>query len=250
MKNSFYVNNVRFGLIILLYAVLFQPTNAQYFGRNKPAYKVFNFKVYRTPHFDIYYYLKNDSALNKLAQLSEQWYAIHQQSFRDTFKTRNPIIFYNNFSDFQQTTAISDDISVGTGGVTEPLKDRVVLPIAATFAQTDHVLGHELVHAFQFHSLLKTDSGSLNSLRNLPIWMVEGMAEYFSLGSIDANTSMWMRDAIVNNDFPTIDAMTNSYRYFPYRYGQCLLAMIGKTWGDSILVPLFRATAKLGYQEA
>ena len=250
MKNSFYGNNLRFGLIILLCAVLFQPTNAQYFGRNKPAYKVFDFKVYRTPHFDIYYYLKNDSALNKLAQLSEQWYTIHQQSFRDTFKTRNPIIFYNNFSDFQQTTAISDDISVGTGGVTEPLKDRVVLPIAASFAQTDHVLGHELVHAFQFHSLIQTDSGSLNSLRNLPIWMVEGMAEYFSLGSIDANTSMWMRDAIVNNDFPTIEAMTNSYKYFPYRYGQCLLAMIGKTWGDSILIPLFRATSKLGYQEA
>jgi len=52
--------------------------------------------------------------------------------------------------------------------------------------------------------------------------MVEGMAEYFSLGSIDANTSMWMRDAIVNNNFPTIEQMSNGYKYFPYRYGQSL----------------------------
>jgi len=235
---------------MLFWVIFFQPADAQYFGKNKPSYKAFNFKVYRTPHFEIYYYLKNDSALNKLAQLSEQWYQIHQSTFKDTFKTRNPIIIYTDFSDFQQTTAISDNIDVGTGGVTEPLKNRVVLPIASSYAQTDHVLGHELVHAFQFHTMLKSDSGSLNNLRNLPLWMVEGMAEYFSIGSVDANTSMWMRDAIVNNDFPTIEQMSNGYKYFPYRYGQCLLAMIGKTWGDSVLVPLFRTTAKYGYREA
>jgi hypothetical protein len=38
----------------------------------------------------------------------------------------------------------------GTGGVTEPLRRRIVLPMAGPLADTDHVIGHELVHAFQF----------------------------------------------------------------------------------------------------
>lgn len=226
-----------------------QSLNAQYSDPNKPVYKVFNYKVYKTPHFEIYHYLKNDSVLNKLAQLSEQWHSLHQSVFKiELFQ--NPIIFYSNHADFQQTTAISGNIDVGTGGVTEALKNRVVLPIASSYAQTNHVLGHEMVHAFQYHLLLSGDSGSLNNLRYLPLWMVEGMAEYLSLGSIDANTAMWMRDAIANNDFPTLNALTHSNKYFPYRYGECFWAFVGKTWGDSIIIPLFRETAATGYEMA
>jgi Tol biopolymer transport system component len=250
MKRCFGTTFLGAGLWLLLTLFDVQIATAQYFGTNKPSYRAFNFKVYRTPHFEIYHYLKNDSVLNRLAQLSEQWYSLHSSVFKDTFKTQNPIIFYNDQSDFQQTTAISGEIGVGTGGVTEALKNRVVLPIASTYAQTDHVLGHELVHAFQYHLLLESDSGSLENLQRLPLWMVEGMAEYFSIGSMDAHTSMWMRDAIVNNDFPTLEDMTYSSKYFPYRYGQCFWAMVGKTWGDSVIIPLFKESARNGYEYA
>lgn len=237
--------------IIVFFASLvsLQSLKAQYSDSNKPVYKVFNYKVYNTPHFEIYHYLKNDSVLNKLAQLSEQWHGIHQSVFKFELKN-NPIIFYSNHADFQQTTAISGNIDVGTGGVTEALKNRIVLPIASSYAQTTHVLGHEMVHAFQYHLLLGGDSGSLNNLRYLPLWMVEGMAEYFSLGSLDANTAMWMRDAIANNDFPTLSVLTHSNKYFPYRYGECFWAFVGKTWGDSIIIPLFRDAASFGYDIA
>jgi hypothetical protein len=234
---------------LFLIFISIYPLKAQYFGQNKPAYKVFHFKVYKTPHFEIYHYLKNDSVLNKIAQLSEQWHSIHQSIFKDTL-SGNPFLLYSNHADFQQTTAVSGDIDVGTGGVTEALKNRIILPVAPSYAQTDHVLGHEMVHAFQYHLLLSGDSGSLNNLRFLPLWMVEGMAEYFSLGSMDGNTAMWMRDAIANNDFPTLEQMTMSYKYFPYRFGQCFWAMVGKTWGDSVIIPLFRETAQSGYEMA
>ena len=51
---------------------------------------------------------------------------------------------------FRQTNAIEGLIGEGTGGVTEALKRRIVLPMSGSLADTDHVLGHELVHAFQF----------------------------------------------------------------------------------------------------
>ncbi len=222
----------------------------QYFGQNKPTYKVFNYKVYQTPHFVIYHYLDNDSVLNRLASMSEAWYREHQEMFRDTFIRRNPIIFYNDHADFQQTNAVGSLMGEGTGGVTEGLKQRVILPLTPSYAQTNHVLGHELVHAFQYNLLLNGDSLKLSSVQNIPLWMTEGMAEYLSLGSVDENTAMWMRDAVINHDIPTLKQMTQNTRYFPYRYGQAFWAMIGKTYGDTAVVPLYNATARFGYKKA
>ncbi len=219
---------------------------AQYFGQNKVRYKNLKFKVYKTPHFEIYYYLKNDSMLKRFAQESELWYTLHQQIFRDTFKKPNPIILYANHPDFQQTTAIDGEIDVGTGGVTEGLKNRVVMPVMETNQMTRHVIGHELVHAFQYHLLLGRDSASFENINNLPLWMIEGMAEYLSLGKRDSYTAMWMRDAYLNHDIPTVKDLTESNKYFPYRYGEAFWAFIGSTYGDTVIIPFFKNTARYG----
>ncbi|HTD39880.1 MAG TPA: hypothetical protein VK671_04610, partial [Mucilaginibacter sp.] len=76
-----------------------QNAKAQYFGQNKVRYKNLKFKVYKTPHFEIYYYIKNDSTIKRFAQESELWYTIHQQVFRDTFRKPNPIILYADHPD-------------------------------------------------------------------------------------------------------------------------------------------------------
>ena len=40
------------------------------------------------------------------------------------------MIFYNNHADFQQTNTIGGSIGVGTGGVTEAFKNRVIMPLS------------------------------------------------------------------------------------------------------------------------
>ncbi|BDX38956.1 peptidase S9 [Tenuifilaceae bacterium CYCD] len=241
----------KIGSALLLLTFATSQVQAQYFGRNKPIYKRFKFDVYQTPNFEIYHYLKNDSLLNKLSLSAEKWYDRHYQVFRDSIDKRNPILIYDNHADFQQTTAISESIGVGTGGVTEALKNRVVFPLTETWNQTNHVMGHELVHAFQYNSLITGDSTSLNSVRNLPLWMVEGMAEYLSLGTYDYQTAMWMRDAVLNDQFPTLEDMTfYPNKYFPYRWGHAYWSFIGRTFGDSLINPIFKETAKRGYNFA
>lgn len=247
-KNYNYIQKTLLVLALLL--CFSATTKAQYFGQNKVRYKNLKFQVYETPHFNLYYYTKNDSLIKQFAKESEAWYALHQQVFRDTFKTPNPIILYGNAPEFQQTTVINGDIGVGTGGVTEGLKNRVVMPLQEISSQTRHVLGHELVHAFQYHSLIEGDSTQLENIGNLPLWMIEGMAEYLSLGKVDANTAMWMRDAVLNKDIPTLNDLTTNSKYFPYRYGQAFWAFIGSTYGDSTIFPFFKSTAKYGYEMA
>ena len=236
-------------IFCLTIALLFSfNANAQYFGQNKVRYKNLKFKVYRTPHFEIYYYIKNDSLIKRFAQESELWYTIHQQVFRDTFKKPNPIILYADHPDFQQTTAIDGDIGVGTGGVTEGLKNRVVMPVMETNQTTRHVIGHELVHAFQYHMLLGRDSAIYGNIGNMPLWMIEGMAEYLSLGKKDAYTAMWMRDAYLNKNIPTIRDLTETNKYFPYRYGEAFWSFVGSTYGDTVIVPFFKNTARFGLE--
>ncbi len=226
------------------------PLYSQYFGRNKPSYRSFEFQVYESPNFTIYHYFENDSVINSIANQFEKWYIRHQKLFKDTFETPSPILVYHNHPEFQQTTAIGGMIGVGTQGVTEALKNRVVIPVLETNAQTDHVIGHELVHVFHFRALFIDDSLSLNSLRNLPLWLVEGMAEYFSIGSVDAHTAMIIRDAVIRDEFPSLRDMTRDYSYNPYRYGHAFVAFLGRTWGDDVIAPLYRETAKFGYERA
>lgn len=238
-------------MIVLLSLLMLGTVNtfAQTFGRNKPQYEKFDHKVVKTPSFDIYHYLENDECLHDIINWSEQWYHFHQTVLDDTIQGQNPIILYNNHPDFQQTNAIQGSISVGTGGVTEAFKNRVIFPFAMSNQQTHHVLGHELVHAFQYNMILKGDSTNIRNLSNLPLWMVEGLAEYLSIGRVDANTAMWMRDAVLQDDVPELKDLNNP-KYFPYRYGHMFWSFVTGLKGDEIIKPYFVETAKYGIEVA
>src|SRR5512144_2195871 len=126
------------------------PAFAQYFGQNKVQYRTFRYEVLKTDHFDVYFYPEERAAVEQAARMAERWYARFNRIFTHKLTGRQPLILYADQPDFQQTNAIPGDIGEGTGGVTEPLKRRIVLPMGASLAETDHVIGHELVHAYQF----------------------------------------------------------------------------------------------------
>jgi Tol biopolymer transport system component len=236
-------------IFLLLTCFFVQPLKAQYFGRNKPHYQKMDFQVHQTPHFELYDYLENPGLLEELSNSAEAWYSMHQSVLKDTFKQKNPLIIYNDHAGFQQTNTIRGGVSVGTGGVTEGFRNRVVFPVAMTKQQTHHVLGHELVHAFQYHMVLQGDSTSIRNMGNLPLWMVEGLAEYLSIGRIDAHTALWMRDAVISDNLPRIKDLSNG-EYFPYRWGQSFWAFVTGVYGDDVIRPLFMNTAKYGLDMA
>ncbi len=228
------------------------PAGAQYFGRNKVQYDTFDFEVIKTQHFDIFYYPQEKEAVQTAARLAERWYSRLSRVFNYEMKRRQPLILYGSHPQFEQTTVSSEIIGEGTGGFTEMLKRRIVLPFGGTLAETDHVIGHELVHAFQFEITTAAAPGGRvteSAALRLPLWFIEGMAEYFTVGPVDPNTAMWMREAIRDKKMPTIKQMANSGRYFPYRYGQALWAYIGGRWGDLIVARLLREAARSGDYE-
>ncbi|MFP4047409.1 MAG: hypothetical protein ACLFT4_06585 [Bacteroidales bacterium] len=237
--------------VITLFLIFFViPAFSQYFGQNKVNYEQFDFTIHNTPHFQIYNYLDNNEAVQGLGKQAEYWYDRHFAIFRDTV-LKNPLILYNDHPDFMQTTVISGLIGVGTGGVTEGLRKRVVMPFTVSNKATDHVLGHEMIHVFQYNVIHQDDSLGFESLNNLPLWMIEGLAEYMSIGPSDNQTAMWMRDALLHDNVPSIDDMTKyPNKYFPYRYGHAYWSFITGIWGDAMIKPIFKSTAQRGMKNA
>ena len=121
-----------------------------YFGRNKVQYRTFDFRVLKTDHFDIYFYPEEGQAARMAARMAERWYARLSQVLDHDLRGRQPLILYASGPHFRQTNAIQGELGEGTGGVTEAYKRRIVLPFAGPIESTDHVLGHEIVHAFQY----------------------------------------------------------------------------------------------------
>ncbi len=226
-----------------------QPAAAQYFGRNKVQYDDFEFRVLETEHFIIHFYPEEEQAVRDAARMAERWYRRHSRTFLREFGEKKPIIFYANDADFQQTNAIQGSIGEGTGGVTESIKQRVIMPMTGIYAETDHVLGHELVHSFQYDIALSRNDSTRFSLGLLPLWLIEGMAEYLSVGREDAHTAMWIRDAAIRDDLPSIDDLSTG-RYFPYRYGQAYMAYIGGKYGDASVASLYKLAGRTGLDSA
>lgn len=238
-------------LVILSVSIFFSSLEAQYFGRNKVQYERFDFKVLKTKHFDVYFYPEEEEAVKMAARLAERWYARLSRIFNHELKGRQPLILYSSSPHFQQTTAIPGILGEGTGGVTEMFKRRIVLPMGASLQESDHVIGHELVHAFQFditsQSHPRYATAAPTALR-LPLWFIEGLAEYLSIGPVDPHTSMWMRDVTRRKKLPAVKKLTNP-RYFPYRYGHSLWAYITGRWGDTAVERIMKGVSRTGDYE-
>ena len=72
----------------LLTALAAPPADAQYFGRNKVNYETFDFRIVRTPTFDVHYYPAESTATTDMARAAERWYARLRPFLRHQFPHR------------------------------------------------------------------------------------------------------------------------------------------------------------------
>ncbi len=224
------------------------PLSAQYFGQNRVRWERFDVRVLPTQHFDIHFDRAAEPTVRETARKAERWYTRLSAVLGHEFTQRKPLILYTNHPDFQQTTLTDAPLSEGTRGFAESLRNRLVMPLTGIGADNDHVLGHEIAHLFQF-DIARRIEGEVG-MNRLPLWFVEGMAEYVSLGSDDPNTAMWLRAALAEGTLPTIDQLSFDPRLFPYRYGHAFWAYVGGRWGDEAVGALFRSALEVGVRAA
>jgi len=219
-------------LAAVLVAALAGPASAQYFGQNKIQYDTFHWRSISSDHFEVFFYDGEDSLAMRTLDLAEKTNASYSKRLAHSLSRRIPIVLYRSHNDFSQTNTISELIPSSTGGFTEPLRDRVVVPFSGSYEEFRHVLVHELTHAFQFDILYNGTGISMLSGQGffqMPLWFAEGMAEYFSLG-MDSNCEMWCRDGALSGYIPPLEYAGG---YPVYKFGQSAIAFLIGNWGDA-----------------
>jgi len=218
-----------------------------YFGQNKVQYSKFNFQIIQTDHFDIYFYPSERNASLDVARMAERSYARLSRILNHRFTERKTIILYASPTDFGQTN--TSEVGEGTQGVTDFFRQRNVLFLQGALKETEHVLTHEMVHQFQFDVFSQGKAGAnVQVIASVapPLWFMEGMAEYLSLGPTTPETAMWLRDAVFENNLPTIEQLALDPNIFPYRYGHALWSYIGERWGDEAVGAILTGTLSGG----
>lgn len=199
----------------------------------------------KTEHFDIYFPKGYNFIAQKTAEYAESAYIYLGNKLNHRLSMVTPIFVYPSHGHFQSTNIIPFAIDEGTGGFTERIKRRVVVPYLGSLDEYRHVVVHELVHAFQYDILLGQTLGTTLSLvqgGQPPLWFVEGMAEYFSLGW-DNTVDRQMRDAALTDTLPTLQMMTE-YRvqtgFIFYKGGQSVMRFIAEKYGEKKIGEMLR----------
>lgn len=230
-------------LLILLLILMIKPLFS--FGKNKVQYHDFEWQSLETEHFLIYYYTGGEELAQFCAYNSENALELIKKDFLYEPDERISIVVYNSHNHFEETNTTSGLPEESVGGFTEFFKNRVVIPYQGNWEDFRHVIHHELTHALMNQMMFGSNLQSIvagMSQTNMPLWLIEGLAEYQSRGGWDAESDIYIRDAIYNGYLPSVNYLHN---YMAYKGGQNLLFYISQTYGSKKIGDILRKISVL-----
>ena len=89
-------------IALLALVVSLAVPNAYPFGQNKIVYDKFNWNIYHSTHFDVYFYDEERPALQRVVDNAESAYLDLSQKFNYQISKKIPLIFYATHSAFEQ----------------------------------------------------------------------------------------------------------------------------------------------------
>jgi Tol biopolymer transport system component len=190
----------KFLLAVLLVFVAVS-ANAQmvpYFGKNNVKYDTFDWKTYKTAHFEIFFYPQSEKHLERVASMAESAYDKISADLQHDIEFKIPLIFFKTQSEFEQVNYLQ--ISEGILGAAEPVYNRMAFAIDQPSDKLQELIMHELTHVFEFSMLF---GGMISPVlkQSPPLWVMEGFAEY-ETGVWDPADRMIVRDAVMTERLP------------------------------------------------
>jgi hypothetical protein len=112
-------------------------------------------------------------------------------------RERFSYILFSSYREFQQANVFS--IQEGVQGITSTQEPTMAIPYWGERETFRHISHHELVHQFQvqkMNDLTRDRNDSPAAL--VPLWFIEGMAEFYSLRGVDSEAKSLLRDLWFN----------------------------------------------------
>ena len=202
-----------------------------YYGKNQIRYNTFNWHIYTTDHFEIYYYPEIEQHLERVSSYAESAYQHISAELKHDLAGKVPLILFKTSSEFQQQNVIPGAAQEGVGAFAEPSRERMVMPMDEPPDLLYRLIVHELTHIFEFDiiptSLIR---------RSVPLWVNEGLSDYMT-GIWRPIDLMTVRDAAVANIVPKMSKL-QGYGQFAnprliYNLGHSVFEFIESRWGKN-----------------
>src|SRR5713101_2481890 len=200
-----------------------------YFGKNNIHYDKFDWQIYTTDHFEIYYYPELERHLERVAGYAESAYQQVSADLKHDLSFKVPLILFKTHSEFEQENVLPGEAQEGVGAFAESVRNRMLLPMDDPPDLLYRLIVHELSHIFQFdiipQSLIR---------RSMPLWVNEGHADY-ETGIWQPVDLMTVRDAAVADIVPKMTELEgygnfNNPRLI-YNLGHAVFEFIESKWG-------------------
>mgnify|MGYP003307455810 FL=1 len=200
-----------------------------YYGKNRVKYDKFDWHIYTTDHFEIYYYPELEEHLGRVASYAESAYQQISADLRHDLAFVVPLVVFKTHSEFEQQLIFPGASPEGVGAFAEPQRNRIVLPIDEPPDGLYRLIVHELTHIFEFDIIPRS------IIRNtIPLWVDEGLSDYMA-GVWRPLDLMQVRDVAVADIVPS---MTEFERYggfasgrVVYNLGHAAFEFIEERWG-------------------
>ena len=198
-----------------------------YFGKNRVHYDKFEWHIYKTDHFEIFYYPSLEPHLERIAAYAESAYQRISGELKHDLAERVPLILFKTQSEFQMQNISGGELPEGVLAFAEPERNRMVLPIDEPPDQLYRLITHELTHVFEFDIIPRGILGA-----SLPLWMDEGLANYMA-GYWNAMDLMQVRDAALTDNVPKMSQFETQplSGRLPYSLGHATFEFIEARWG-------------------
>ncbi len=205
-----------------------QTSYVPYYGKNRIRYDTFDWHIYTTDHFEIYYYPEIQDHLERVTSYAESAYQQVSADLKHDLAFKIPLVLYKTQSEFQQQNIEPGELPEGVLAFAEPYRDRMVLPIDEPSDALYRLITHELTHIFEFDIIPRT------LLRHgLPLWVDEGLSDYMT-GYWDPFDLMTVRDAAIADIVPAMsdfEGVQFADGRLPYNLGHAAFEFIESKWG-------------------
>ena len=173
-----------------------QTSMVPYFGKNNPHYDTFEWHIYTTDHFEIWYYPALKPHLERIAGYAESAYQQISADLKHDLSFKVELILFKTHSEYEQENIDPGAAQEGVGAFAEPGQKRIVAPIDDPPDRLYGLIVHELTHQFEFDII---PQGLIR--RSVPLWVNEGLSDY-ERGQWEPLDLMAVRDAAIADIIP------------------------------------------------
>ncbi len=190
----------------------------------------------------LFFYEEARDIAERAAAIIESQYLYLIEQFDYVPDRTFPYILYSSYQEFLQTNLFP--LQEGVLGVTSPRDLKLSLPYFGDHRLFSEVSLHELVHQFTIQKV-RTRARQADvwgdPLEAMPLWYIEGIAEFYAKQGLDGETEMLVRDLVVNPDFMRGYVMLDFHEDRPwsalwtYRVGQARVYFLEEVYGDGTI---------------